>query len=44
MLYVFENYTLDTRCYELRRGGSLVPLDRQVFEVLAYLLAHSDRW
>src|SRR5262249_38112116 len=43
MLYVFEDCTLDTRRYELRRAGSLVPLDRQVFEVLAYLLAHADR-
>jgi DNA-binding winged helix-turn-helix (wHTH) protein len=43
MLYVFEAYTLDTRRYELRRAGELVPLDRQVFEVLAYLLAHPDQ-
>src|SRR5438309_3486437 len=43
MLYVFEDYTLDTRRYELRRAGDLVPLDRQVFEVLAYLLAHPDQ-
>jgi DNA-binding winged helix-turn-helix (wHTH) protein len=43
MLYVFEDYTLDTHCYELRRAGELVPLDRQVFEVLAYLLARPDQ-
>src|SRR5262245_22744982 len=43
MLYAFEDYTLDTRRYELHRAGSLVPLDRQVFEVLAYLLAHADQ-
>jgi DNA-binding winged helix-turn-helix (wHTH) protein len=43
MLYVFADCTLDTRRYELWRAGSLVPLDRQVFEVLAYLLAHADR-
>jgi DNA-binding winged helix-turn-helix (wHTH) protein len=43
MLYVFEDFTLDTRRYELRHAGSLVSLDRQVFEVLAYLLAHPDR-
>jgi DNA-binding winged helix-turn-helix (wHTH) protein len=43
MLYVFEDYILDTRRYELRRAGSLVPLDRQVFEVLAFLLAHPDQ-
>ena len=43
MLYIFGDYTLDTRRYELRRAGELVPLDRQVFEVLAYLLAHPDQ-
>src|SRR4029450_2883365 len=43
MLYVFEDYTLDMRRYELRRAGSPVSLDRQVFEVLAYLLAHPDQ-
>src|SRR4029450_13710161 len=43
MLYIFEDYTLDTQRYELRRAGSPVPLDRQVFEVLAYLLAPADR-
>jgi DNA-binding winged helix-turn-helix (wHTH) protein len=43
MLYVFEDCTLDTRRYELRRAGGLVPLDHQVFEVLAYLLAHPDQ-
>jgi DNA-binding winged helix-turn-helix (wHTH) protein len=43
MLYVFEDYRLDTRRYELRRAGELVPLDRPVFEVLAYLLAHPDQ-
>jgi predicted ATPase/DNA-binding winged helix-turn-helix (wHTH) protein len=43
MRYIFGDYTLDMRCYELRHAGILVPLDRQVFELLAYLLAHADR-
>jgi predicted ATPase/DNA-binding winged helix-turn-helix (wHTH) protein len=43
MLYSFEDCTLDTQRYELRRAGALVPLDRQVFQVLAYLLARADR-
>ena len=43
MLYSFEDCTLDTQRYELRRAGDLVPLDRQVFQVLAYLLAHPDQ-
>src|SRR5262249_37356228 len=43
VLYVCEDYTLDTRRYELCRAGGLSPLDRQVFEVLAYLLAHPEQ-
>src|SRR4051812_7964347 len=43
MLYVFEDYTLDTQRYELCRAGGPVPLDRQVFEVVVYLLAHADQ-
>src|SRR5882724_4485856 len=43
MLYVFGDYVLDTLCYELRRAGATVPLRPQVFQVLAYLLAHHDR-
>jgi DNA-binding winged helix-turn-helix (wHTH) protein len=40
---IFGDYTLDTRGYELRHAGVLVPLDRQVFALRVYLLAHADR-
>jgi class 3 adenylate cyclase/DNA-binding winged helix-turn-helix (wHTH) protein/tetratricopeptide (TPR) repeat protein len=43
MLYVFEGYTLDTRRYELRRGGMQVPVEPQVLNVLMYLVQHRDR-
>jgi predicted ATPase/class 3 adenylate cyclase len=43
MRYVFGDYELDTACYELRRAGTLLPLGRKAFEVLAYLLQHRDR-
>jgi predicted ATPase/DNA-binding winged helix-turn-helix (wHTH) protein/class 3 adenylate cyclase len=43
MLYVFGAYTLDMQCYELRRAEELIPLGPQVFNVLAYLVAHRDR-
>ncbi len=43
MRYVFEDCELDTDAYELRRGGAPVPLQPQVFEVLAHLVRHSDR-
>ena len=43
MRYVFGDYSLDTQCYELRHAGALIPLGPQVFNVLAYLVAHRDR-
>src|SRR5262245_51715773 len=43
MIYVFDDYTLDTQCYELRHVGVLCKLEPQVFNVLAYLLEHHTR-
>jgi DNA-binding winged helix-turn-helix (wHTH) protein len=43
MRYVFGDYTLDTQCYELLRGGTRVPLRPKVFQVLAYLIEQRDR-
>src|SRR5215207_9927146 len=34
---------LDTELYELRRAGTRVHLEPQVFDVLAYLVEHRDR-
>jgi DNA-binding winged helix-turn-helix (wHTH) protein len=43
MLYLFDDYTLDTRLYEPRHAGILCPLEPQVFALLGYLIAHRDR-
>ena len=43
MIYAFDSYELDTDLYELRRDGERVGLEPQVFDVLAYLVAHRDR-
>ena len=43
MIYVFEDYELDTQRYELRRRGALCPLEPQGFNVLVYLVQHRDR-
>ena len=43
MIYVFGDYELDTRLYELRCAGQPCKLEPQVFNVLAYLIAHCDR-
>lgn len=39
----FAGCELDTRVFELRRDGSAVPMEPQVFEVLAFLVRHRDR-
>ena len=43
MIYVFDDYTLDTQRYELRHVGVPCKLEPQVFNVLAYLLEHHTR-
>ena len=42
-LYRFEDYGLDARRAELRRGDVQVHLEPQVFDVLLYLVRHRDR-
>ena len=41
--YQFGDFEIDTARFELRRAGTPVHLERQVFDVLAYLVAHRDR-
>jgi TolB-like protein len=43
LLYLFEDFTLDTSQRELRREGSTIPLQPQVFDLLEYLIRHRDR-
>jgi pimeloyl-ACP methyl ester carboxylesterase len=43
MVYRFEDCELDPARFELRRDGAGVHVERQVFDVLAYLLAHRER-
>ncbi|HSI81132.1 MAG TPA: AAA family ATPase [Solirubrobacterales bacterium] len=43
MIYTFANCELDTDLFELRCEGALQGVEPQVFEVLAYLIAHRDR-
>ena len=43
MRYLFEDYALDTDRRELRRRGTLVAIEPQVFDLLAYLVQHRDR-
>lgn len=43
MIYTFGAYELDLSRYELRGRGAVVPIEPQVFDVLAYLIQHCDR-
>jgi adenylate cyclase len=43
LLYSFEDFALDTARRELRRGGVLISLQPQVFDLLEYLIRSRDR-
>jgi DNA-binding winged helix-turn-helix (wHTH) protein len=43
LLYSFEDFSLDTARRELRRGGALVSLQPQVFDLLEYSIRHRER-
>jgi DNA-binding winged helix-turn-helix (wHTH) protein len=43
VIYSFGAFDLDTDRLELRRAGTPVPMEPQVFAVLAYLVEHRDR-
>jgi pimeloyl-ACP methyl ester carboxylesterase len=43
VIVAFEDLELDLAQVELRRSGLRVPVEPQVFEVLAYLIEHRDR-
>jgi len=41
--YVFDDFEVDVDRFEVCRGGQPVHVERQVFDVLVYLIAHRDR-
>ena len=43
MLYLFDNYVLDTEQRELRRDHDTIALQPQVFDLLEYLIRKRDR-
>ena len=43
MLYLFEDFVLDTDKRELRRGADVVSVAPQVFDVLDYLICNRER-
>lgn len=43
MIYLFDNFSLDTQAYQLRYEGQPIPTEPQVFDLLRYLIEHRDR-
>jgi TolB-like protein len=43
LLYLFEDFALDTDRRELRRGRDLVSVEPKVFDLLVYLIANRER-
>lgn len=43
MQYVFDAYAIDPDRRELRRGGELVDIEPQVFDLLVYIVRNRDR-
>jgi TolB-like protein/tetratricopeptide (TPR) repeat protein len=43
LLYLFEDYALDTDRRELRRGAGLVAVEPQVFDLLEHLIRNRER-
>jgi TolB-like protein len=43
LLYLFEDYALDTDRRELYRGADVLPVAPQVFDLLQYLVRHRER-
>lgn len=43
LIYTFDEYVLDLPRRELRRSGSVLPIEPQVFEILAHLVRNRHR-
>ena len=43
MIYNFEDFSLDADRREFRRGGNLVPIEPQVFDLMQHLIRNRDR-
>jgi DNA-binding winged helix-turn-helix (wHTH) protein len=43
LLYVFEDFVLDTDRRVLRRGASPIAVEPQVFDLLSYLIGNRER-
>src|SRR5215469_5591551 len=42
VLFSFDDFTLDSERRELRSGGTIIPIEPQVFDLLVYLVENRD--
>src|SRR5215469_10698466 len=42
VLFSFDDFTLDSERRELRSGGTIIPIEPQVFDLLVYLVDNRD--
>lgn len=42
VLFSFDDFTLDSERRELRSGGTIIPIEPQVFDLLIYLIENRD--
>jgi DNA-binding winged helix-turn-helix (wHTH) protein len=43
LIYRFEDFSLDSDRRELRRGGEIVAIEPQVFDILEFLIVNRER-
>jgi DNA-binding winged helix-turn-helix (wHTH) protein len=43
VLYLFEDFVLDTKRRELRRGTTLLSIEPKVFDLLAFIILNRER-
>ena len=44
MIYLFDEFTLDDQRYQLRRADDILEVEPKVFDLLAYLIRHRERF
>lgn len=43
MIYQFDDYSIDTANFELRRAGNKIECEPKVFDLIVYLVSHHER-
>lgn len=44
MIYLFDEFALDDQRYQFHCAGDMLEVEPKVFDLLAYLIRHRDRF